>query len=396
MQASNKLPATRRRAAQRRRTHNVILAGVFLLVILVVFVANLCVPDREFSDQENRNLAQRPAFSLSALADGSYFSGLTDHYSDQFFGRDRWLSLKLRADRGLGKQDSGGVFLCEDGYLMTAPETPDAVALPATITALNTFSASHPGLRCSILLVPDAATILPEKLPKYAPVRDQLRDIADVAQRLSDAYAFLEVAPALQAHTEEQLYYRTDHHWTFLGAKYAFEAVAPALGIEQPATSYDIYTVSDSFQGTLSSKSGSHSATDTIQVFTPQGQDVDYYVTYPDGKKVCSLYQRSALEAKDQYTVFFGGNHSLVDIRTTANNDRRLLVLKDSYANCFVQFLVPYYEQILLIDPRYYYDNLEAVLTQNGVTDLLVLYSADTFLADTSLTEVLQAAKSVQ
>lgn len=384
----------RRQAAQRRRTHNVILAGLFLLVLLLFFVINLCVKDRDFSDNENRSLAQKPAFSLTTLADGSYFSGLTDHYSDQFFSRDGWLSMKLFADKRLGRKDSGGVFLCKDDYLMTAPEEPDQVALPATITAINSFTASHPGLAASIMLVPDAASILPEKLPKNAPVRDQLADIASVQNRLSGSISFLDVSQALKGHASEELYYHTDHHWTSLGARYAFESAAEWLGIQDPAADYDVYTVTSSFEGTLSSKSGSHSVQDSIQVYTPKGFDVDYYVTYPDQTKVCSLYQSACLEVKDKYTVFFGGNHSMLDISTTANNDRCLLVFKDSYANCFIQFLVPYYEKIILIDPRYYYDNVEAVITQNGVTDLLFLYSADTFLTDTSLTDVLSAAKA--
>lgn len=383
----------RRQAAQRRRTHNVILAGLFLLVILVFFLINLCVKDRDFSDNENRSLAQKPAFSLTALADGSYFDGLTDHYSDQFFGRDGWLSLKLSADKALGRKDSGGVFLCRDGYLMTAPAEPDQVALPATITAINSFSASHPELSFSIMLVPDAASILPDKLPRNAPVRDQLADIAGIETQLSGSICFLDVSQALLDHAGEDLYYHTDHHWTSLGARYAFEGAAEGLGIQDPAADYDVYTVTNSFEGTLSSKSGSHSVQDSIQVYTPKGFDVSYYVTYPDQTKVCSLYQSACLEVKDKYTVFFGGNHSLLDISTTANNDRCLLMFKDSYANCFVQFLVPYYEKIILIDPRYYYDNVESVITQNGVTDLLLLYSADTFVADTSLADVLSAAK---
>ena len=75
------------RAQQRRRLHNVILAGVFLLILLVFFIINLAVKDRDFSDAENRNLTQKPAFSLTTLADGSYFSALSDYTSDQFFGR---------------------------------------------------------------------------------------------------------------------------------------------------------------------------------------------------------------------------------------------------------------------------------------------------------------------
>ena len=163
------------------------------------------------------------------------------------------------------------------------------------------------------------------------------------------------------------------------------------MGIHNPASGYDVYTVTDSFEGTLSSKSGSHAVKDPIEIYTAQGFDMAYYVTYPDQEKVSSLYRRECLDVKDKYTVFFGGNHPQLEISTTANNDRKLLIFKDSYANCFVQFLVPYYEKIIMVDARYYYDSIESTITSQSITDILFLYSADTLVKDTSLADVLSA-----
>ena len=385
-----------RRAQQRRRLHNVILAGVFLLFLLVCFIANLAVKDRDFSEAENRNLTQKPALSLTALADGSYFSGLSDYVSDQFFARDKWMSLKLKCETIMGRKDASGIFLGSDDYLLSAPETPDDDALSRTITNINQFAADHSDLSMRMMLVPDSAMILSDKLPNNAPVRDQLQDIADISSQLSGSIQVLDVASALASHASEYIYYKTDHHWTSLGAYYAFSACSGQLGIASPVTNYDIYTVSDTFEGTLSSKSGSHKTTDTVQVYIPQSQ-IRYYVTYSDStERVCSIYQSSALDSKDKYTVFFGGNHPKVEISTTADNERVLLLFKDSYANSFVQFLLPYYQKIIMIDPRYYYDNLDTILTTENVTDVLFLYSADTFVKDTSLSDVLEVTVQSQ
>ena len=148
--------------------------------------------------------------------------------------------------------------------------------------------------------------------------------------------------------------------------------------------------VSTTFEGTLSSKSGSHTALDTVEIYVPQ-TNISYYVTYNEDSAtdICSLYNRDALNQKDHYTVFFGGNYSRVDITTTADTGRSLLVFKDSYANCFIQFLYPYFDHITMIDPRYYYDTVENVLRSEAVTDVLFLYNLDTFLGDTSLADVL-------
>lgn len=385
-----------RRAQQRRRLHNVILAGVFLLFLLVCFIVNLAVKDRDFSETENRNLAQKPAFSLTALTDGSYFSGLSSYTSDQFFARDNWMSLKLKCETIMGRKDASGIFLGSDDYLLSAPETPNDEALSRTIANINQFAADHSDLSMRMMLVPDSAMILSDKLPKHAPVRDQLQDIKNISGQLSGSVQLLDAASALMPHASEYIYYKTDHHWTSLGAYYAFSACSGQLGIASPVTDYDIYTVSDTFEGTLSSKSGSHKTTDTVQVYIPQSQ-IRYYVTYSDStQRVCSIYQSSALESKDKYTVFFGGNHPKVEISTTANNQRVLLLFKDSYANSFVQFLLPYYQKIIMIDPRYYYDNLDSILTTENVTDVLFLYSADTFVKDTSLNDVLEVTGQPQ
>jgi len=200
---------------------------------------------------------------------------------------------------------------------------------------------------------------------------------------------FADVTQALLEHSSEALFYRTDHHWTSLGAAYAFRGIAPALGIQPPEMdAYTVYTVSTIFEGTLASKSGSHSAVDEVQIYVPD-TDVEYYVTYPGEDPICSMYNREALEQKDHYKVFFGGNYSRVDITTTADTGRNLLVFKDSYANCMMQFLYPHFDHITMIDPRYYYDNVQTVLNSQAITDVLYLYNADTFLTDHSLADVL-------
>ena len=180
----------------------------------------------------------------------------------------------------------------------------------------------------------------------------------------------------------------TDHHWTSFGASVAFQAIASKMGIT-PVKDYDIYEVSRSFRGTLAAKSGRANAKDRVELYVPK-TEIDYYVTYTESaKKAGTMYETSALEARDHYTVFFGGNHPRVDVATTAETGRTLLLLKDSYANCMMQFLYPYFEKIIMIDPRYFYESADMLMQQNHITDVLYLYNLDTFLADTSLADVL-------
>ena len=375
---------------RNRRLQGKLLSWLLIGMIVLFLAAGFVAEDREFSDSENRKLSQWPEFSLSAILDGSYLQGMGDYIADQFPGRDSWISLNLKLNQLLGQKESSGVYLCEEDYLMQIPAEPNKEQHERNLKAINTFAANHPELNMVMTVAPNAVTVHADKLPENAPVRDQVADIYHIAESLTGV-TVVDVTQTLISHNDEYLYYRTDHHWTSLAAYYAFQTIAPELDITAPGLEeYTVYPVSTTFEGTLSSKSGSHSALDTVEIMVPKS-GVDYYVTYnsDNNTNICSLYHRAALDVKDHYTVFFGGNYSRVDITTTVNRERNLLVFKDSYANCMIQFLYPYFDHIVMIDPRYYYDNVEHVITSRGITDVLFLYNADTFLGDTSLADVL-------
>lgn len=391
-QNQNKPRNPRRRTPyqRNRRQQAQWLSWLLVGVVILFTVLGLIIRDRDFSESENRGLAQFPQITVSGLLDGSVLSELSDYVADQFPGRDLWISMNLWLNQTLGQKESSGVYLCADDYLIQVPAAPNEVQHQRNLEAMAAFAAAHAELNMVVSIIPNAVTVHADKLPANAPVRDQAADLANIAAGLP-GLTVVDVTQALKAHSDQVLFYRTDHHWTSLGACYAFAEIAPSLGIQPPSMdTYTAYTVSTTFEGTLSSKSGSHTALDTVEIYVP-ATSIHYYVTYNNDSAtdICSLYHRAALDQKDHYTVFFGGNYSRVDITTTADTGRSLLIFKDSYANCFIQFLYPYFDHITMIDPRYYYDNVENVLKSEAVTDVLYLYNLDTFLSDTSLADVL-------
>lgn len=381
----------RRKRIRARMRKQYLLSALLLIVSLTVVVAaNGIKKDTDFSPTENRMLAQKPEMSWEEMKDGSFMSDYESYVSDQFIGRDWWISLKLFSDRLLGKKESNGVYLGQEQYLMEVLSTPDEVNVERNLEAIRNFRQKHSDLNFFFAMIPNAAYILTDYMPKDAPVRDQAEDMREIKENLGEGIVFLDVTDTLRAHQADGIYYKTDHHWTSRGAYEAFAAMSDALLIENPATEYEIYPVTDQFSGTLASKSGYRKATDTIEIYVPVGVTNDYVVYYPDEqKKTASLYDRASLDQKDQYEVFFGGNHALVDITTTCTEDRCLLLFKDSYANSFVQFLTPYFREIVMVDPRYYYEDIEKIISSKGVTDVLFLYNANTFLEDNSLADVL-------
>ena len=384
----NRRPRRASAVQKNRSKQGVMLAILLAAVILVFSLAGLLAKDRAFSENENRSLAQKPQLTWQAVKDGSYLSDLSAYIADQFPGRDTWLSVNLGMHKLLGAKESGGVYLGKEGYLLQIPGAPNEEQLDRNLSAMEAFAKAYPDINMVASIVPNAVSVLSENLPANAPVRSQQADLKGIQGKLSTVQ-FVDVTDTLEQHDDEQLFYRTDHHWTSLAAAYTFGKLAPSFEITAPTlSSYQRYRVSTSFEGTLASKSGSHKVSDTVEIFVPDTR-IEYFVEYPEGSPVCSMYNAEALDAKDHYTVFFGGNYPRVDITTTADTERCLLVFKDSYANCMIQFLYPYFDHITMVDPRYYYDSVEQIISSEAITDVLFLYNLDTFLSDASLADTL-------
>lgn len=365
------------------------LGLLFFLLPVVVLVSSIILPDTGFSEKENRILASRPALKLDQIISGGYEKQFETYENDQFPLRDMWITLKATTDRLMGKVEENGVYLGKKGYLMEAFNAPSQTQYDATVNAMTSFAQKHSDLKQYALIAPNSVNILKSNLPAFAPADDQNPWIDKLKDSLTSAgVAFIDIRDTFTDHKTEDLYYHTDHHWTTLGAYYAYLQAAAVMGIDTSSDSYDKAPVSQTFKGTLSAKSGFRSGeTDELDVFLPNGDNtLSSVVNYVDEqKKSASFYDTSKLNTRDKYALFFGGNHAQIKISTPTESNNTLLVLKDSYANSFVPFLAQHYRKIIMIDPRYYYGDLEQLLQVENVQEVLYLYNANTFFADTSL-----------
>lgn len=357
---------------------------VFLLLVFGIGIWNLLTPDRVYSENENRFLAKVPAFSAKELFFGDYTADLETYVTDQFAARDTWVAAKAASELILQKQQSGGVYFAQDDYLIEAFDELNREQYEKNLGYAAALGKALAGrdipLHC--MLVPTASHVLREKLPAFAPETNQ-------AQMLTEAESILpnltDVTEALYSHREESIYYRTDHHWTSLGAFYAYEAWCDQTGRDTPViTDYDREILSGDFYGTTWSKASLYSIPpDSIETFRPKGRPA-LEVTF-ENETADSIYRPSYLEQKDQYSVFLGQNQPVIKIKTDAGNNRRLLLIKDSYANSFVQFLLTDYAEIHILDPRFYRSSYTAYAEEQGITDALLLFNLKGFSEETSL-----------
>ena len=188
----------------------------------------------------------------------------------------------------------------------------------------------------------------------------------------------------------EQLYYKTDHHWTTDGAFHAYLELCKTLNI-QPASEHNFNRsqASDSFRGSLYYKTGAEiGKPEDIYLYLSQDNAPVIAKYYDTKKKVPSLYESSKLSGRDQYEVFTGGNHTQIKIRTNVETDRKLLLIKDSYANAMIPFLATTFSEINVVDMRYFTGSLSDVIHNNVVTDVLFLNNVNTFNSDSSILSI--------
>ncbi len=375
-------------AGQNKRIFKCVLI-IFATVIIFADACLIMMHDKSFSENENRTLAGFPEFTLNTLTSGKFMSDSENFVADQFFLRDQWISLKFLTDKYTGHENFNGVWLGCGNYLFEDVTVPDET-YAKNLLAVAKFADSHPLQRTYMTLVPNSVSVLDYLRPVYFPIHDQLSDIEFAQKTLEPYLIFVNITDVLKAHKYEDIYYKSDHHWTSLGAKYAFDSVAKAMDIDSLSMNYNIMRAAKDFSGTMASTSGNFKVTDNVDIYVPETTDFEYVVEYTDlHSKSATIYSSASLESKSKYDVFLGGNHPLVNIKTTNNNDRSIVIFKDSFANAFVQFLLPYFETITIVDARYYSDDCEKLIKTSEATDILILYGANTFVSDKYIADVL-------
>ena len=382
----------RKRKKQKRSIYNNIMAIIFIIAIFGITIINIVSKDKTFSDMENRSLTQKPRFDIDNLVEGRYTKKYEKYVNDQFIDRTEFINIKASIDNLLGRSDNNGVYRGKDNYLFESFDVPNKEAEDKNIDAINKFADKYKDINFNFMLVPISTTVLKDKLPEDVPVVDEKKYVNKFSDKLSDRIKFLYLYDTMKAHKDEYIYYRTDHHWTTLGAYYGYEAFMKSVDVEPKSLdNYNEDLVTNEFYGTLFSKGlFKVKKPDSINIYTPKDNNDEAIITYvEEQQKTASFYNSEYLKKRDKYGMFLAGNHPLVEIETNSDEEKTLLIFKDSYANCFVPFLTSHYKKIILVDPRYYYEDIDELMKNDNVTDVLYLYNSETFFQDNSLSGVL-------
>lgn len=377
-----------------KHRHAIMTVVSFVFLLCFTAIAFWLIPDKTFSARENRALQTLPQMSVQAFLLGDLSSAYNDYYADQFVARDLLVGLKGRLELLVAKRENNGILLGSNGQLakrlfLTARRNGNAAEDSDLIDAQHLKNAAAGINRAaSNAEVPFAVFLTGRTLDVAAssfsyPTEESEQMLEILRTNLQEAAGYLDLVPAYRARYEsgEYVYYRTDHHWTTLGAYYAYCDIMKAFGMENdiiPTENFEKETVSSNFYGTFAAKSGFHFVPpDSIELWL-LGNEESFLVVADGNPLQEGFYNRAHLEGNDQYSVFLDGTHDVVTVTKKDGTDRpKLAIFKDSFANSVAPFLAQHFDLVLynLSSPRTDYTDVTAYTKACGADAALVLYT---------------------
>ncbi|MGN0735576.1 MAG: DHHW family protein [Anaerovoracaceae bacterium] len=369
------------------KRRSLILISAAAAFLLILSIGTLIKPDVEFSPDENRYLTQKPALSVNNLLDGSFESASEEYLSDQIIGRQKWVELKSLTEASAGINDINGVYLCIGGRAVERVTETDFdqknYLKNLTQAAELADICKEQGISVNTMLVPTAAYVYADRLPDNALTFNEDEAFRQAEEILGDG--LIDIRNSLiAAKQKEDVFFKTDHHWTGRGARIGAVEFLKAAGENSGAyrtANCGLETLSSEFRGTLYSKVLLKTiGTDIIET-SADARNADIKVEI-EGKEYNSLYFDEYLGKKDKYAVYFGGNYAEVDIMTGAAEDgqtskEKLLIIKDSFANSMVPFLQDDFSEITMVDTRFYRGDISRLA--EDYDRVLLVYSVNNF-----------------
>lgn len=284
---------------------------------------------------------------------------------------------------------SAGSVIIVGNRAMDVPYATDSIVLSYAEALGNLQTALGEEVRVISLLTPNAAQFYSPK-DMHTGASDQKAMIELCYGAMDEAIVTVDAFSKLKEHKDEYIYFRTDHHWTQLGAYYAYTAFCEAVGLEAVGLQEFEKGEYTGFLGSMYGWTSQYPQSDvlknnpdTLTYFLPVVEthaayyadaDLENSTAYP----VSVVFQGIAEDQTNKYLCFLGGDHPAAVVETSVDGPV-CLVLKESYGNAFVPFLTSHYSKIIVIDPREFNRDgkpsldLAELAAQQGVDDLIVI-----------------------
>jgi len=425
----------RRRERKRIIERTDILKSVlFFFVMAIGAIVALIIPLRPTTSEiEKRDLAKFPEFSLQSFVDGEYLTAVDTWYSDTFPFRETLIGANsvLQGFNGIGSVQIHGsvkkgdeIPTSAEGKVATLADLPteteesSAAATPSSSVEEDVniptqklgpvFVAGNAGYELysfgknmseqyaavvnyaadmldgtadvyDIIIPNSTGVVLPEKIRSEIGTSDQKEAMNYMFSVMNDKVKKVNIYDALYEHRGEYIYFRTDHHWTQLGAYYAYTKYCEVKGLTAKPKEFYEKQEYPGFLGSFYADSGKApelaKTPDTVEAYCPKATNDMIYVD-KNGKEVKwnIVSDVSGWGTSTKYSAFIGGDNPLVKITNPELKDgSACVVIKESYGNAFVPFMVDHYNYVYVIDYRYYKGKLKDFVTENKVKDVIFI-----------------------
>lgn len=360
------------------------LTIIISTIVIVLSMMFFILPKEKFSELENRPLEMFPKIKIEEIVNGKYMTKIEKYISDHFPVKNTFLYLKTSFFKLIGFNEINDVYLGKDNYLLENYNELDYK--DEIIKVLNNFK-TNTKVNVDLMIVPTKIMIYSDKLPKYSNYINQNDEISYIYKNVD--MNSIDVLESLKKEKDNyQLFYKTDHHWTSVGAYFGYKAYMESNQKETlDLKKLKLQEVSDSFLGSTYSKVTNYNQeADKISIYKFINNLKVEYVE--ENEEKASLYNFNYLNKKDKYSIFLDNNHSLIKITNEGLKDGYLLVIKDSFANSMIPLLINHYHKIDVIDPRYYKRSISKYAEDNNINDILVIYNYGTLATDKNVLSI--------
>ncbi|WP_195263130.1 DHHW family protein [Clostridium sp. 1001275B_160808_H3] len=359
-----------------------------LMIIIIITILDIINRDKDFSNFENRSLAQKPVFYFDDFLKGRFTKDYERYINDQFVFRDKWIDLKSRSEFLLGKIENNNIIYGENNFLFEKYQKIDEKSLTKNIEFLLSFINKTPKDKVNFMIIPSSYTIYKDYLPYGVELVDQETYIKDIYNYLNNYnnINIISIMDSLKENKDKYIYYKTDHHWTSFGAYLAYSEFVKNNNLTLVDMSHFNKNEVDNFYGTYFSKSKNFNAESDVITY----YDLPNLSVSIDGVPVDNINDDSRWSSSDKYSAFLRGNNGLTIIQNNDiyNNNNKILVLKDSFANSFIQYIVNNYKEVYVVDLRSFIGSFNEFFESNKFDDILIMYNFINLVEDVNISKI--------
>ncbi len=339
-----------------------------LLMLLIVYLAVMC----------NTTLRGFPKPTVQTVLDGSWAQ-----HTEQFLGEnlgfhDSLFRLKTQMDLFIGERIIQNVYITDDMLLEKLPAEQDETVVDSA-AVLNSFYQKY-RIPSYFVLVPSASEIYESSLPANTVKEEQETLIRQIYANVQTGIRCVDACNVLSSVKDEYIFYRTDSRWTSYGAYCVYQSAIRKMGLTAvPYNRYVISHMSTEFRGNLYEKTLYDGVqADVLDCYTYESgaQIVSVTAHYADGTtedRGTALYDMSLLQSGNMYEFYLGKPCAMLEIRTNLENDKKLLVYKDDFADCMIPFLLQHYSRICVVDLEQSMEISERLADPTEFTQVLFL-----------------------